>query len=458
MRDDPTLQEDFELGGRFWLPQTPKQPLHGTLRYTDGRVTLSLFGVFGSAPAGAITDDAEFILGSTERGPCTLWRSWRSQANTTILGDEVEPYTSGSTWVANRLFMGAHFVDVDGMLLRESRFAFQELPAWLARRAFDVDFTGGVVSARYEFPEDIVAPLHSHDATLRIDAGLTQSGNVFEELTLKQPIEAAVELPEKKPRPYEWHHDRLGELRALLGLLVGEPVMPTRFRAITADRRPVTVFFSLTGEPSERTVHPAEMIFPYPRIADRFAEISERWFALQDDLSVVVSLFFGTLYTRGLPREFRFLALMQALETYHRRRHGGLYMPESGYEPVRDALIDAIPAGVEDSHRQALISRIKYGNEFALRRRLTDLLASLVGSCDAVTDDPKAFVEAVVAERNYLTHYPPGEAEPMSGLECVHMSMRLRAFVTLLLLAEVGLTGHEAGEGVRRARWHRYVT
>jgi hypothetical protein len=29
MRDDPTLQEDFELGGRFWLPQAPNEVLGG---------------------------------------------------------------------------------------------------------------------------------------------------------------------------------------------------------------------------------------------------------------------------------------------------------------------------------------------------------------------------------------------------------------------------------------------
>jgi hypothetical protein len=77
MRDDSTLQEDFELGGRFWLPQAPEEKVGGTLRYAGGRVALSLLGVFGSAPAGADIDDAEFILGSTERGPCTLWRSIR---------------------------------------------------------------------------------------------------------------------------------------------------------------------------------------------------------------------------------------------------------------------------------------------------------------------------------------------------------------------------------------------
>lgn len=456
MRDDPTLQEDFEFGGRFWLPQAPKQAIAGTLRYTGGRVTLRLLGVFGSAPAGADVDDAEFILGATERGPCTLWRSWRMQADTTIFGGEVDADSARSIWSPNRLFMGAHFDDVDTMRFSESRFAFQELSAWLAHSPFNVEHKEDGTTARYEFRDDIVAPLQAHKATLRIRAGLTESGNAFESLIWKQPVEVAIEVAE--PRPYEWHDDRLGELRALLGLLVGEPVTPTRFRAVTGDKRPVTVFFSLTGEPSERTVHPAEMIFAYPGIADRFHTIAERWFDLQDDLSVVVALLFGTLYARGLPREFRFLALTQALETFHRRTQPGLYVDPADYESIREALTDAIPAGADGSLRQALTRRLEYGNEFAQRRRLTDLLKSLVGSSDAVTTDPKTFVEAVVAERNYLTHYPPGEPEPMSGLECVHMAMRLRAFITLLLLAEIGLTGQEAADGLRRARWHRYVT
>jgi hypothetical protein len=46
----------------------------------------------------------------------------------------------------------------------------------------------------------------------------------------------------------------------------------------------------------------------------------------------------------------------------------------------------------------------------------------------------------------------------MTPAECAYEAFRLRAFLTLLLLAEVGLTGQEAADGLRRARWHRYVT
>jgi hypothetical protein len=455
LHNDPTLQDDFELSGRFWLPGTPEEKLGGTLRYAGGRLSLRLLGVFGSAPAGADIDEAEFILGSTERGPCTLWRSWRSDANTTILAGAVDSETARSTWLPNRLFMGAHFEDVAKMLFAESRFSFEELPAWLARSPFEVDFDE-VKTARYEFPPDIVVPLPAHKATLSIESAFMSTGNPFESLIWKQFVEVAVRVEEA--RPHEWHHERLVEIRALLGLLVGEPVTPTRFRAVTADKRPVTVFFSLTGEPSERMVPPAEMIFAHPLIADRFDTIVQRWFDVQDDLSVVVALLFGTLYASEMPREFRFLALTQALESFHRRTQPGLYVEPADYAPVQDALIAAIPAGTDNSLRQALTRRLDYGNEFAQRRRLSDLLKLLAGSSDAVTTNPKWFVEAVVAERNYLTHYPPGESEPMSAVECFYMAMSLRAFLTLLLLAEVGLTGKEAADGLRRARWHRYVT
>jgi len=59
--------------------------------------------------------------------------------------------------LANRLFLGAHFDDVGKMRFSESRFAFQELPAWIARRAFEVEFKeGGIATARHEFPPHIV--------------------------------------------------------------------------------------------------------------------------------------------------------------------------------------------------------------------------------------------------------------------------------------------------------------
>ena len=425
----------------------------GTLRYADGRVGLSLHGVLGSFQSDG---DAEFILGSTEQGPCTLWQAIRTNATATIFTGDTD--TQRSSWSSNYLFVGVHFDDADRMLLSEAWFGFQELEAWLARPAFDLAFEGDATIARHESPPDIVLPIPVHDAKLRINTAFGSGGNVFQSLTWEQ--RAAINLEVVEPRSLRWFLERLDDLRALLGLLVGGPVTPTRFTAATADPRTLfVVYYSLVGEPSERTLHPAEMMFPYPRLdEDRLASVAARWFELQENLHVVVALLFGTLYARGLPREFRFLALTQALETYHRRTRPGLYVKPDDYGPVRDALTTAIPAGTDSSLRQALTKRLEYGNEFALRRRLSDLLKSLGKHSDAITSGPPLeFVEDIVAERNYLTHYPPGEPEPMTPADCVYSSMRLRALLTLLLLGDVGIAGDEAAEGLRRARWHRYV-
>jgi len=72
-----------------------------------------------------------------------------------------------------------------------------------------------------------------------------------------------------------------------------------------------------------------------------------------------------------------------------------------------------------------------------------------------VTSDPTTYIGRIVEMRNHLTHYPVGAMAPMGNTELFYETVKLRAFLTLLLLAEVGITGVEAAEGVRRTRWHR---
>ncbi|MDN5873075.1 MAG: hypothetical protein L0H29_01670, partial [Sinobacteraceae bacterium] len=55
----------------------------------------------------------------------------------------------------------------------------------------------------------------------------------------------------------------------------------------------------------------------------------------------------------------------------------GTYMSPEDYEAVRHALATAIPSSVGADHREALKSRIKYGNELSLRKRINGLAGYL---------------------------------------------------------------------------------
>jgi hypothetical protein len=352
------------------------------------------------------------------------------------------------------VLIGADFASLEDIVFERSEFEFDALEPWLGRPPFDEQYEEGAVTARYNFPPAVSVDIGEQNATLSVGRGFSSRGGSFRILRWESPASIGFSVPD--PQPFDWFMDRLGDTRALLGLLVGDAVTPTRMRLRLPGARMTSVeaIFSATGKPAERSLHPAEMLVPYEVIEDRFPGLVRRWFERQQLLGSAVALLFGTLYAPDLPNEFRFLALTQALETLHRRIAGGFYVDENAYAPIEKALVAAIPADVVSDHRQALKSRIKYGNEFSQNRRLSDLFKLLDPEARAaIATDPPAFVRQVVLQRNYLTHYPAGEKPPMSPVEMFYASVRLRGLLTLLLLREIEIVGENAVQGLNRARW-----
>jgi hypothetical protein len=447
---DHGLHDDFELTGNFWLPTKPDERVSGTLRCDAGRVELALVGGFSDLADGGI-DQVDHILGSTNEGPCTLRVAWRSQKTWTMFTDHDEQ-SDRETWRALHLYLGAALTEADDdpVFLRVE-FSFDQLESWLARPAFEQTHDQGVWVAKHEHP-DVVA-LGLTGARLTIGRSFRGGGDQFR--TLEWSLDASLGLIPETMQSFSWFMDRLTELRGLLGLLIGEPTIPTRIEARTAERN-VAVFFSVTGTPRKERLHPAEMAFPRPDLGDRLEAIFKEWFDRQEALRTVTALLFGALYATDMTNEFRFLALTQALETLHRRRMPGLYIDEKDYKPIHDALVAAIPDGTAPDLRQSLKTRISFGNELAQRRRFKELRGSLgEPSSSVVTPE---FLEQAVEMRNFLTHYPSGQP-PMSPLELTLATYRLRTLLSLLLLAEVGITGSEALVGLNRTRWVRgFVT
>jgi ApeA-like protein/HEPN superfamily Apea-like protein len=451
MAETKTLRGDFELRGTYWLPDRPGTTVAGVLSCHGGQSQLDLLGAFYPFGAEADPDQVPLIVGITNEGPCTLRNAIRTNLSFQVGG---RGGVTETTWTPTLVLVGAIFESPDEMVFERSEFEFDALEAWLGRPPFDEKYEEGSVTARYDFPPEVSVDLSELNATLSVGRGFSSRAGSFR--TLRWESAASIGLSVRDPQPFDWFMERLGDTRALLGLLVGDAVTPIRMRLRLPGARATSVeaIFSATGRPAERSLHPAEMLVPYQEIEERFPDLVHLWFERQPVLQNVVALLFGTLYAADLPHEFRFLALTQALETLHRRIAGGFYVDESAYAPIENALVAAIPANVASDHRQALKSRMKYGNEFSQNRRLSDLFKFLEPDARAaIATDPAAFTREVVAQRNYLTHYPAGENPPMTPAEMFYASVRLRGLLTLLLLREIEIVGDQAVQGLNRSRW-----
>jgi hypothetical protein len=123
----------------------------------------------------------------------------------------------------------------------------------------------------------------------------------------------------------------------------------------------------------EKDVYPHQMLFAYTDIEDKFGNILKNWVEKEEILRPSYNLYFAVRYKSSLFSENKFLNFAQALETFYSRLDGREYLPESDYKEVYQELVRAIPDLPVEGYaefKSSLIQRLKYINEFSLRRKL----------------------------------------------------------------------------------------
>ena len=262
----------------------------------------------------------------------------------------------------------------------------------------------------------------------------------------------SVQIKPIEPQDGEWYKRVVYKMRVLLSLLVGRPVVATAFKLCTGMQQisehnegcyPLYVDLCVkqAGKAKGKDLLPPEIPFTYPRIAASMPAILNTWFSKTEQLSTLYSLFFGTTINRSIPREFQFLALIQALESYHRESGGDKYLSKEGYEEIRTALTNAIPKSTPADLRDALKSRIKYGNEYSLRKRLELTLNKVPEALRNIfVQGNEQFIFQVVATRNYLTHRDESlKDNVLDDKGIFDAAVSLQLLIQYILLTELGI-------------------
>ena len=118
-------------------------------------------------------------------------------------------------------------------------------------------------------------------------------------------------------------------------------------------------------------------------------------------------------------------------------------MSDEEYEPIREKLVNVIPASIEDGFRDSLKNKIKYGNEISLRKRLLDFSrVKPVPWFEYIfkNNDEKTIkiVDKIVNTRNYLTHYDSeSKGKILEHDELIRTNEKLKLFLAILLLEQV---------------------
>lgn len=171
------------------------------------------------------------------------------------------------------------------------------------------------------------------------------------------------------------------------------------------------------------------------------AEIVVRWFDIYPKIHMPSQLALSVLVSDKLWLHVEFLSLMQALEGLHRGLFEGDYMEKAQYKLVMKALCDAIPPELSPDHKDALSSRIRYGNQISLSKRLDKLAEQLSQKIRTMILGPNGKVPRQwIDTRHYYTHWDEElRANVLDSQGMYNANVRMRHFLRALYLNLMGV-------------------
>lgn len=407
--------EPIVRSGYWWFPgEEDKQP--GELRIESGkrpRLTLTKPSSSFAEDYGLHYKEANkvypLIYGRTTNGPVTLCNAIVVQVRSSATGGPSRKEFEGE-YALEDMFLPS----LDGRHIKRAEIIYTSLSEWVSSNGFSFKTYGrfGNFDMRYRIP-----PKRRFKVTddLWITLAVRHPWPPWVEERVHHIEESPfVILSTRRPESVEFYREQILKLRdflsfACLDVCRHEAVsLQGNFgwRTDHAGRHyPKAQLFDgqIRKEQSiPQTLKRTELLFSDSDAEDLEA-ILRGWFRRADEIEPARVLYRAAIGP-GQYTETRFLFLCQAIESYHRSRGDDLYMEQDEYDDkVLPILQGAIPSSLDEGHKASLRSRLRFGNEIALWKRVRDLYRACANeSFDGLFG--KDFYVRVIDARNTLIH------------------------------------------------------
>ncbi len=432
--------EEFKYNGIWWLPQNPVNKISGNLEFhpVEG-ANLELIGSFKGLDKFNEFLQPKIILGITSNGKfITLYKCYESQSHMSMPG-----YIS-SSFIISVVLMGHHFEKEEDIIFDNLSLNYSHLEEWTRITGFKYNLESDSKThitkheVSYKFPQNVEAKLDN--LNISFDYNFTSEGDRIKEVILKQTTFIRIE-------PYDsldlnsYLTNICYHIQNFLCLAMGRAVYPliikgknkgckTELRDGSVMYNDIFIYYSIKNlSISSRKLLPNDMLFSFVDIRDNFERCLRCWFVKSELLKPVYDLYFGTLYNPSMYLQHKFLSLIQAIESYHRRMHNGKYLSDDDYANTYETLIKAIPPDVGKDFIESLKKKLKYQNEFSLRKRLKETLAKCGDVINLLIHDNDKFIEDVVNTRNFLTHYDKSVGKNTKSGEDLYKLVQIMKFI-----------------------------
>jgi hypothetical protein len=451
-----SLSVPFDVMGEWYLPAQPEQRVGGTLSYeaeqTELRLNNALLPIVGEIRADT-QRRYPVVHGVTAQGEAvTLLDAVQAGFSLNFSSGGVR---TPESLLAPLAIFGAYVTSETAY--KELRCRIPGLHAWLRNKSIEVSHGEDAMSVSVMNFADETTPVPAIDAELswRFSAKGTHDVHV-----LSIAAEGWVTVRPHEPQQSTWFLDQIPKITSLLALLAG-PQMPMDQLVLNVGTpHPMYLLLSRLDEKYCNASTGSHFFITRGALGSAFADVVAEWFRLYPTIQYPCSLAMSVMGSADLWSHVEFLSLMQALEGLHRALYNGTYMDPSSYVNVQGALVDAIPKSVSSDHRSSLTSRIRYGNELALAKRVGDLVSGLPQSLrNHIVAHNGKVPRAWIDTRNYYTHWDESlRANLLDAQGMFDASRRMTELLRTLYLQRIGVSQATLeGAFANKSQWSRHL-
>jgi hypothetical protein len=364
------------------------------------------------------------------------------------------PGFSVTTILVNIIFENLIVEKYEDIKFRSMTSSFLFLDNWVHTNGFAKDWATNIkdYSINYHVPDKIENNINDEfNLNINFIVSPPQYTTIQKKMQIKQKTE--LEIVAHKDKDLEFFLNIIMYYKHFLMLAMNENTKKLYMKGqsikkdnvLTNDGKPIVIYIRNMVEVYKKNdISPTYMIFSLPLVKNRLNLLLNTWFKNHKAYHSSYTLFFETLYYKGLNLENHFLNLTQALESYHRNKYGGGYMDKEKYkDTIYKELEDSIPSGLEDDFREALKSRIKFGYEYSLRRRLTELFRSNNNFLENFIPEYVILKNEIVDTRNYYTHYDEKGEYVKQYSELFNLCEKIKVIFASFLLFDLGFNYDE---------------
>jgi hypothetical protein len=441
-----TLTEEIEIAGDWWLPESPDSTVPGILYFSSKGIKLHVHQSFnpldGAVRPGDESPKYSVIHGVTVKSEAvTLFDAQQLGTSFNFSSGGV---TRPSHIHARILIFGAHLSA--NFIFSEVSFRVPGLTVWLGNQVINHELTFNAENKLLEqayklgkMPSDSFQ-ITKLDAILSIYYGYTSKADAYN--SIRVDVSAWSSFASTQKQPIDWFIQQQTRLLSLLSFLSGRVFVSDAIQAkIDDSKHRIDILFVSNNSKNNEFNHPVEFFLSKPALSKSLDEIVNKWFEIIPSVEKPVSLAIGISGSDSLWIHIEFLSLMQALEGLHRALYDGNYMEDSKYADVKSVLSSSIPSYVQPDHKDALRSRIRYGNQKSLRKRLDELVSKLsLKSRDSLFGIGNGIPRTWIDTRNYYTHWDEELLSNILDIQSMYYANeKMKCFICILYAQLAGV-------------------